>query len=116
MTSTRASLQPADIQLEALLPEAWLFLQMNDPEAARDRFEPTLNAVRFIEPGGLERVAAAGALAHALVLRAEIAEALGDIESAHVWGSAFAELWRGADAEMQPSARQAGRLSALRAH
>jgi hypothetical protein len=116
MTSTRASLQPADIQFEALLPEAWLFLQMNDLEAARDRLEPTLNAVRFIEPGGLEGVAAAGAFARALLLRAEIAEAVGDIESAQVWSSAFAELWRRADAEVQPLARQAGRLSALRAH
>lgn len=108
---TREALPAADIQFENLLPEAWLLLQMNDPAAARQRIDPTLDAVRFIEPGGLERVAAAGAFARVLLLRADIAHALHDPSTAHQWAAAFIQLWKDADAEMRPLVQHAARFT-----
>jgi tRNA A-37 threonylcarbamoyl transferase component Bud32 len=112
VAADRVHARPADIKLEGLLVEAWLLVRIGDHEVAAARLGPTLDEIGWIEPGGLENVAAAGPLARSMLLRAEIAHALADRATARRWASAFAELWRDADAELQPRVALARRLAA----
>ena len=112
MSAARSGAPPAEIEMEGLVPEAWLLYSMNDPAAARALLDPTLDAIRYAEPpGGLESVASAGQLALALLLRAEIAHALGDAPSARTWAAAFAELWSGADPSLRHYLARARQLA-----
>lgn len=108
---SRGLLPPAHIQVEPLVPEAWLLLRMGDATAARDRLHPTLSALSFSEPGGIESVPAAASLARALLLRAEIAHLGGDAVEARRWANAFAALWSGADPALIPLHRRAVQLA-----
>ncbi|MEX1183275.1 MAG: protein kinase [Gemmatimonadota bacterium] len=109
--ANRVVFRPADVKIEALLPEARLLLEMGDAAAARDWLAPTLDDLRYVEPGVLENVAAAGPLARAMLLRAEIASKLGDATSARQWAAAVAELWTHADPELAPLKRRARTLA-----
>jgi hypothetical protein len=107
IAESRSVFRPADIKFEVLLPEAWLLLRMGSAGAALRWFAPTLDDFRYMEPGALEDVAAAGPLARVMLLRAEIESELGNAASARTWAAAVSELWTHADAELRPAARRA---------
>jgi hypothetical protein len=112
IAESRAAFRPADIKLEVLLPEAWLLLRMGEADAALRWFAPTLDDFRYMEPGALEDVAAAGPLTRVMLMRAEIASELGDSAGARTWAAAVTELWTHADAELSPMSRRAAGLAA----
>jgi hypothetical protein len=112
IAESRAVFRPADIKFEVLLPEAWLLLRMRDADAALRWFAPTLDDFRYMDPGALEDVAAAGPLTRVMLLRAEIASGLGDSAGARTWAAVVTELWTHADAELRPAALRAADLAA----
>jgi eukaryotic-like serine/threonine-protein kinase len=112
MAERRSAYRPADLKVEALLPEAWLLLKMRDADAALRWLGPTLDEIRYMEPGVLEDVASAGSLARALLLRAEIARSVRDTTGMHQWATALVELWANADPELTPIVNRARYLAA----
>ena len=73
--------------------------------------DPTLNSLSATAPGVLADFTRAGALIRTMILRAELARALGDQATAAGWARAVALLWAGADEFLQPAVRRMVELS-----
>jgi len=86
--NARTFLAPGDISLDVLYPEAWLFLQLGDPRAALAWLDPTLRSLPATGPQMFADPAMAGALVRAMMLRAKLADQLGDSSSAAEWRTA----------------------------
>jgi hypothetical protein len=102
LKNRRSGLQPEDLSLDRLFPEAHLFMLLGDARAAGEWLDPTLGAVRRLPPQALSDVLAIGGLMRGAALRAEIADRLGDAATARRWASAVALLWDGADRFLEP--------------
>ncbi len=92
----------ADRTPDVLLPSAWLAVQLGDTAAAVEALDATLGSMRWLEPRALERVVMVAPLVRAMALRAELAHARGDPETAARWARAVAVLWDDADPPLQP--------------
>jgi tRNA A-37 threonylcarbamoyl transferase component Bud32 len=100
--SDRSWMQPSDLMLETLHPEAAMLAGMGDVRAAVELLDPTLSALGAVSIELVRDPVGAGMLMRALALRAELAERIGDRASAARWGRAVATLWSGADSFLQP--------------
>lgn len=88
---------PFDLTLDALYPEAWVLLQLRDREGAVGWIDSTLRALPATGPQTFFDPANAGALLRAMMLRAELAEDLGDTSEASAWRVATGILLSDAD-------------------
>jgi hypothetical protein len=107
LSRSRIAFRPADITLDALIPEAWLLASIGDIPAAIERLDPTLKAVSSLGPGNLEVFTRAASLGRAMRLRAELARCAGDGASARRWEAAAAALL--SDAKTSADAPSAGK-------
>ena len=102
LKSIRASANPADLQFDALYPEAWLIHAAGRVREAADWLDPTLNALSEVDPAVFEDHARTAGLLRAVELRAHIAQQLGDRPGARLWANALLVLWQDADPVLQP--------------
>jgi protein kinase-like protein len=98
----REPFSPADFSLDALYPETALLAVLGDYRAAIRWCDPTLNALAGTAPQVFSDAARAGALVHAMALRAELARRAGDGVSAARWARVVAILWSDADPFLKP--------------
>ena len=93
--SSRTPFSPADLTLDALVPEATLLLAMGDAEGARRWLDPTLQLLR-VRATSVDPIHA-GSLVRVLRLREQIALALADDAGAARWRAVAAILLADAD-------------------
>jgi tetratricopeptide (TPR) repeat protein len=93
---------PGDVSLDFTYQLAWLRAAMGDTAGATRLLDGALGALPSLSSISLRDAAAAAAAGRAMVLRAEIANRLGDIEEQRKWARAAADLWATADQPLQP--------------
>ena len=98
LRASRSQFGPADLTLDALLPEAELLCAANGAAAAAAWLDPTLAALRM-RATAIDAVHAA-AMVRALRLRGDLALALGDSASASRWRVPSLILWVNSDAAL----------------
>ena len=102
---------PAEVVFDALYPEAWLIAAVDGPRASADWLDPTLNALATTDPEVFADVTRAGSLVRAMVLRAELAEKMGDRATAARWAHVVVTLWSGADSFLKPAVERMEHLA-----
>lgn len=102
----RRFLPAGNVTLDALYPEAWLLNAIGEPQQARAWLAPTLSALRLVPTEKLSDPVNAAALVQAMAFQARLSRLVGDSAGAARWEGVVAELWKGADASLQPRVRQ----------
>ncbi|HUF66911.1 MAG TPA: protein kinase [Gemmatimonadaceae bacterium] len=102
----RRSLRPGDISLDYTFQEAWLRAASGDTLAAMNLLDLVLQSLSTQGTMLLTRMSEAAALPRAMILRADLASAVGDQQTARRWAGAAAALWSRADAEPAADARR----------
>jgi hypothetical protein len=100
---------PSEITLDFLYPAARLLSTIDVPQASA-WLSPTLNALQSTPPGMFNDPARAGAFVQAMVLQAELADRIGDRESAARWARVVLVLWSDADEFVRPIVANMARL------
>ena len=98
------AVDPADVSLEGLYPEAWLLARLGDEAGAADRMDPTLESLPRAAPEMIDNPVAAAALVRAMALRSILADRLGHPDDGRVWTRAVRILWGDADGFLRPLA------------
>ena len=98
----RRFLSAGTVTLDALYPEAWLLNAIGEPQQARAWLAPTLSALRLVPAEKLSDPVNAAALVRAMALQAELLRLAHDSAGAARWEGVVSELWKGADASLQP--------------
>jgi serine/threonine protein kinase len=111
ISTARRWLRPADIRPDGLLPEASALARIGDVDGAIARLDPTLRSIRLTASQDLAFTSSAGPLVRAMVLRADLANRIGDAASARLWAAAVVELWSGADPFLQPTVQRMQQLA-----
>ena len=93
---------PGDVSLDFTYQLAWLRAAMGDTAGATRLLDGALGALPSLSSISLRDAAAAAAAGRAMVLRAEIANRMGDIDQQRKWARAVADLWATADQPLQP--------------
>ena len=101
---------PAHVSTDALLPEAHLMRRAGRADLAAVWLDEWLGALRFSQP--VYSPTNAALLVRVMVLRADLAAAAKDRDTARRWASAVVELWADADAPLQPTVRRMRQLLA----
>ena len=107
----RRAVAPEDIKLERLYPEAWLLASIGEKALALQWLTPTLDAQGRATTDLLWSAVGAGALIHAMALRAQLAAQLGREAESRTWARAVIALWDEADDDLRPSLREIRRLA-----
>jgi hypothetical protein len=102
MGRARVGLRPGTITLDALYPEAALWVAMGESARANAWLDPTLDALGEGAPQILGSPVRAASLVRSLALKARLAYDAGDRERAAVWARAAVALWGGAEAPLRP--------------
>ncbi|HXV90818.1 MAG TPA: serine/threonine-protein kinase [Gemmatimonadales bacterium] len=110
LRQARRLMDPADVALDAVYPEAWVLAAIGDTSAAMTRLDPVLESLRAKPPEIFVDIAAPGALTRAMNMRAELAAAGGDPAAAARWARAITVLWADADGFLQPIVRRMQQL------
>jgi hypothetical protein len=97
--------------LDAIYPEAALWVALGDTAAAVRILDSTLDTLRWSEPRSLAYVDRIAALIWAAVLRADLAAAAGDTDVAARWATPVTILWADADRHLQPVVNRMRRLA-----
>lgn len=111
MARGRSSFRSADLKMEGLLPGAAALASIGDTREAIDWLDPTLGALRLSASSNLADAVQTGTLVRAMVLRARLAERVGDAATARRWARAVVTLWSRADPFLQPVVRDMQRLA-----
>jgi len=90
---------------------AWLLAEFGETRAAAASVDEILSALPQTPPQLFLEVYQVGPLVRAMALRAELAERLGDRETARKWATAVATLWSDADPFLQPTIARMEQLS-----
>ena len=106
----RLSFAPYNLTLDALYPEAHLFLSIGDAGAAARRLDPTLQALSQADLSVLSEPTRIAALIRAAGLRASIAEELADREGARRWAQSVLLFWMNGEAS-GPTVDRARRIA-----
>ena len=75
---------------------------MGDTADATRQLDRALGALSSLSAFSLRDAASAAAAGRAMVLRAELADARGEVEQKKKWARAVADLWATADRPLQP--------------
>jgi tRNA A-37 threonylcarbamoyl transferase component Bud32 len=102
LRSARASRYPADLTLDALLPEARLLIAIGDPPGAIAWLDPTLGSLVDAAPEMYTDPVRAGSLVRAIELRADLAIQENDPATAARWAKVALVLGSDADGFLQP--------------
>ncbi|MGI8496365.1 MAG: protein kinase domain-containing protein [Gemmatimonadaceae bacterium] len=99
---SRTGARPNDVTADAIYQEAWLLLAMGDSARAMERLDGSLGALPLLSAKVLDQVSTAAAIGRSMALRADLAAATGDRQTARRWATAVVALWGAADAEFAP--------------
>ncbi len=88
--------------VDAAFAEAWLLASLGDSQQAIAWLDPALAAIPAMAPEAFTDLPRAGVLVRAMVLRAELAERVGDRAGAARWARAVESLWSNADPFLKP--------------
>jgi DNA-binding SARP family transcriptional activator/tetratricopeptide (TPR) repeat protein len=99
----RASIRASDVTLDGLYPEAAVLFSLGEYRGALAWLTPTLDSLSLAAPQNFADVARAGALMRAMVLRAELADRVGQRADSRAWARAVALLWSRPDAFLKPT-------------
>jgi tetratricopeptide (TPR) repeat protein len=99
----RALRRPADRTLDITYSAAWTLAAMGDRSEAMEWLGPVLDASQMYPPQVINRLANAGALMRAMILRAQLAQAGGDTATARRWAQPVVLLWSDADSFLRPA-------------
>ena len=94
--------RPGDVSLDFTYQVAWLKSAMGDTADATRQLDRALGALSSLSAFSLRDAASAAAAGRAMVLRAELADARGEVEQKKKWARAVADLWATADRPLQP--------------
>jgi len=94
--------RPGDISLEHTYQVAWLRAASGDTVGAETQLDRALGALPSLNAVSLRDAASAAAAGRAMALRAELANARGEINDQRKWARAVIDLWATADAPLQP--------------
>jgi serine/threonine protein kinase/tetratricopeptide (TPR) repeat protein len=94
--------RPGDVSLDFTYQVAWLKSAMGDTVDAVRQLDRALGALPSLSALSLHDAASAAAAGRAMALRAELANARGEVEVRKKWARAVAELWATADRPLQP--------------
>jgi len=102
LRTVRQFIPPANLAIDALFPEAWLFASLGEPDLAVEWLDPLLDSLAETAPLAFADPMRAGSLARAMALRAQLGAAAGDRRDTARWANAIVALWRDADDFLQP--------------
>ncbi len=105
LRSRRRFIQPSDLSLDVLYPEAWLLASLGDDRPAIAWLDPTFAALPATAPEMFTDLPRAGALVRAVGLRADLSARVGDTAGAARWARIVTVLWSNADPFLQPIVR-----------
>jgi tRNA A-37 threonylcarbamoyl transferase component Bud32 len=111
LSVARRTVLAEDIKLERLYPEAWLLASIGEKALALQWLTPTLDAQVRASTETLRTVVGAGALIHAMALRAQLAAELGHEAESRKWAGAVIALWGEADDDLRPMLREMKQLA-----
>jgi len=106
--------RPGDISLDRTFNEAWLRRATGDTAGAVRQLDQILGALPTINAASLfdwQSFPAAAAAPRAMLLRAEIAAARGDVRTARRWLQAVESLWGKADPRLRAQLRTVATLA-----
>ena len=101
----RHSITPTDLSYDALYPEAYLLKSIGKPVDAIAWIDPTLTSLASAPHTQTNDAFQAGALVRLAILRASLADQIGDDTASRTWASAAVILWAGADDYLQTDVR-----------
>jgi serine/threonine-protein kinase len=107
----RRNVRPSEIRMESLFVEAAALASIGDTRQAIEWLDPTLRSIRLSTSTNFSNVVQTGPLVRAMVLRARLAERVGDPAAARTWAKAVVALWSGADSFLRPTVRDMERLA-----
>jgi serine/threonine protein kinase/tetratricopeptide (TPR) repeat protein len=104
--------RPSDLSLDYTFQEAWLRAASGDTAAAIKQLDESLGALPSVGRVTLHELGGAAALGRAMVLRADLAAARGDHQTAKRYARNVVDLWANADSELQPIVARMRKLAA----
>jgi tRNA A-37 threonylcarbamoyl transferase component Bud32/tetratricopeptide (TPR) repeat protein len=104
------STDPSNVPPEGVYAEAQLLQETGDASAAIQWLDPWLAALTGAEPGMLSIPANAGSLVRAMSLRADLADRVGDKETAKRWATVVTTLWARGDGFLIPTLARMRRI------
>jgi hypothetical protein len=102
VTNDAKTQRPGDVSLDFIYQMAWLKSAMGDTSGAVRQLDRSLGALPSLSAYSLLDPASAAAAGRAMILRAELADARGEVTERRKWARAVAELWATADTPLQP--------------
>ena len=112
LADMRHDFRPGDQFSYAVYHEALLALALGDTAAVVKHLDDFLGALPTASSTLVTAAPETAMLVRIMVLRAELADARGDIQTAKRWGAAVATLWSSADPPLQPAVQQMRKLAA----
>ncbi len=103
VTNDAKTQRPGDVSLDFTYQMAWLKSAMGDTSGAVRQLDRSLGALPSLSAFSLLDPAAAAAAGRAMILRAELANARGEIGERTKWARAVSDLWATADPPLQPA-------------
>ena len=100
-SSTRTQ-RPADLSLDYAYQLSWIRVASGDTASSIQNLDVALGALPSLSSASLHDIAPAAAAVRAMVLRADLAAAQRDSQTARRWAKAVVDLWGGADPPLQP--------------
>jgi tetratricopeptide (TPR) repeat protein len=94
--------RPGDVSFDATYHEARLRLAVGDTAGATKTLDLSLQALSTLGAGLTEQIPEVATLVRGMVLRAEVAEQVGDSATAARWARDVVALWSDADRELLP--------------
>jgi hypothetical protein len=102
----REWMQPSDVSLETLHPEAQLLSAIGQATDAAARLDGALAGLRTMSLDLIRSPVGAGLLVRSMALRAELASGAGDHATAARWAAPVMILWSDADSSLQQVTRR----------
>jgi tetratricopeptide (TPR) repeat protein len=93
--------RPGDVSPDVMYQEAWLLAAIGDTAAAIRKLDLSLSSLPTWGSFILDHVPQAAGLVRAMILRADLAQARGDLTTARKWARAASTLWAHADPSLQ---------------
>jgi serine/threonine protein kinase/tetratricopeptide (TPR) repeat protein len=103
VSSDAKTQRPGDVSLDFTYQVAWLRGAMGDTTSAVRQLDRSLGALPSLSAESLRDAATAAAAGRAMMLRAELANARGEVEVRRKWAQAVVDLWGTADPPLQPA-------------
>jgi len=103
LMASRRFRQVGSTSLDFTFQEAWLLAAIGDTAGAIRHLDLTLNALPTLNRNATWELAQSASVGRAMVWRADLARALGDVQNASRWAGAVLALWGTADAELRPA-------------